>query len=122
MQVAIPWTMRDGIEVRLVRNRDGRVPVEDFVRMIDGSIAAVVVSAMQWSNCYRVDVKALAGECRQRDVTWIVDAIQHLGGLPFDVRELDVDFMTAGGHKWLNAPLGCGLAYDRNVRPVVIHA
>ena len=49
--------------------------------------------------------------CRARDIYLVVDAIQQLGACPLDIRETPVDFLMAGGHKWLNAPFGCGIMY-----------
>jgi cysteine desulfurase / selenocysteine lyase len=41
----------------------------------------------------------------------VVDAIQQLGAVPIDVRTTPVDILACGGHKWLNAPFGCGFLY-----------
>ena len=40
-----------------------------------------------------------------------VDAIQALGVLPIDVRAMNIDFLSADGHKWLCGPEGCGIFY-----------
>ena len=44
----------------------------------------------------------------------MLDAIQGLGVFPLDVRETDIDFMSADGHKWMLGPEGAGLFYIRN--------
>jgi cysteine desulfurase/selenocysteine lyase len=118
LQVAIPWLKlveRGGLgEVRLVRNRDGAVPVEAFAEHVDADTRAVVVSSVQWTNGYAVDLLGLAELCRAHGALLIVDAIQQLGATALSVRETPADVVVAGGHKWLNAPFGCGLLYVRN--------
>lgn len=117
LQVAIPWLKlaeRGGIrEVRLVRNRDGALPVEAFAEQVDDRTRAVVVSSVQWTNGYAVDLQALAALCREHDALLVVDAIQQLGATRLSVEEVPADVVVAGGHKWLNAPFGCGLLYVR---------
>jgi selenocysteine lyase/cysteine desulfurase len=115
LQVAIPFVKlaeRGTIaEVRLAHNVDGALPVEAFERAMDERTRAVVVSSVQWTNGYRVDLAALGKLCRDAGALLVVDAIQQLGALRLDVRETPVDVLMAGGHKWLNAPFGCGLLY-----------
>ena len=78
---------------------------------MDEHTRAVVVSSVQWCNGYRIDLGALGALCRSAGVLLVVDAIQELGALRMDVGETPVDLLTAGGHKWLNAPYGCGVLY-----------
>ena len=117
LQVAIPWLKlaeRGSLrEVRLVRNRDGAVPVEAFAELVDDDTRAVVVSSVQWTNGYATDLVGLAGLCRAHGALLVVDAIQQLGATALSVRETPADVVIAGGHKWLNAPFGCGLLYVR---------
>lgn len=115
LQVAIPFVKlaeRGTIaEVRLARNVNGALPVESFERVVDERTRAVVVSSVQWTNGYRVDLTALGALCRDAGALLVVDAVQQLGALKLDVRETPCDILVAGGHKWLNAPFGCGLLY-----------
>ena len=117
LQVAIPWLKlveRGGLgEVRLVRNRNGALPVEAFAEYVDANTRAVVVSSVQWTNGYAVDLNGLAELCRAHGALLVVDAIQQLGATGLSVRETHADVVIAGGHKWLNAPFGCGLLYVR---------
>ena len=124
LQVAIPFVKlaEQGriAEVRLARNIDGALPVEAFARVVDERTRAVVVSSVQWCNGYRLDLRALRALCRETGALLVVDAIQELGALRIDVRDTPVDLLVAGGHKWLNAPYGCGVLYvDRRVLPVL---
>ncbi len=115
LQVAIPWKMKEaslGVELVPVRTGpDGSLDPEDFEDAMTGRTRVVCVSSVQWCSGNRIDLGALGTVCRDQDVFLVVDAIQHLGACPLDVRETPVDFLMAGGHKWLNAPFGCGVLY-----------
>jgi selenocysteine lyase/cysteine desulfurase len=51
--------------------------------------------------------------CRAKNVLFCVDAIQSLGVLPVDVRAMNIDYLSADGHKWLLGPEGAGVFYCR---------
>lgn len=122
LQVAIPWAMkgeRFGVEVRAVRSHgEGVLTVDDFARVIDRRTRVICVSSVQWCTGYRVDVRGLSDLCRAHGLWLVVDAIQEMGAQTIDLAESWADFVVAGGHKWLNAPLGCGILYvgDRAMR------
>jgi selenocysteine lyase/cysteine desulfurase len=56
---------------------------------------------------------SLGNLARENNIVFIVDAIQHLGALPMDVKRSGIDILIAGGHKWLCTPFGIGLFYVR---------
>lgn len=115
LQVAIPWQVRakrDGVEIVPVPTHDeGVVTPDDFARAMDARTKVVCVSSVQWNTGWRIDVGALGELCRARGIYLIVDAIQELGACPIDVEAMPVDALVSGGHKWLNAPFGCGILY-----------
>lgn len=116
LQVAVPWCQKQkqgGIEIDLVPNRNGEIHVEDIAERIDSRTKVLAISSVQWSNGFRCDLKAISRLCRDRNVWLIVDAIQHLGAMPLDVKETPVDMLACGGHKWLNSPFGAGFLYIR---------
>jgi selenocysteine lyase/cysteine desulfurase len=127
LQVSIPWKMKEasvGVElVPVPTGPDGVLTVDHFEKAMDGRTRVVCVSSVQWCSGYRIDLDALSQLCRSRDIYLVVDAIQQLGACPIDVQQTPVDFLMAGGHKWLNAPFGCGILYVspdriREVEPV----
>ena len=120
LEVAIPWIQRkkDGIEIDVVPNRNGEVPVEDLAARVTPRTKVVAISTVQWTNGYRCDLALLSKLCRERGIWLVVDAIQQLGAVPIDVQQTPVDILACGGHKWLNAPFGCGFLYvSRNALP-----
>ena len=119
LQVAMPWVMMkdQGIEVLQVPAPGGRVLPEVYEKYITPKTRLIALSSTSWNNGFRCDIKAFSELCRKHNLYLVVDAIQNLGAVRFYPGELDVDIMVAGGHKWLNAPYGCGIMY---VSPRVI--
>ncbi len=114
------------VEVRVVSHRGGVVTIEDFKKLIDHKTRAIIVSAVQWINGLRMDLAAFSQLARERGIFLVVDAIQQLGVVPLDLSKLQVDFLAAGGQKWLNAPFNVGVLYVRDeiempVKPSVAH-
>jgi selenocysteine lyase/cysteine desulfurase len=120
LQVAIPWMAlreSDGIEVRSVESDAGEPTAEHFERHVDARTRVICVSSVQWSSGCRVDVAGLGELCRERGIWLVVDAVQEMGAMSIDLSGQPADFVIAGGHKWLNAPFGCGIMFlsDRAV-------
>lgn len=109
-----PWMNlgRRGVELRLVPPRpDGRVAPGDLLARCDGGTRVLALSWVQYATGFRSDLAALAAACRERDVLFVVDAIQGLGSLALDVEATGVDAVAAAGHKWLLGPEGSALLY-----------
>lgn len=113
LQVAIPWTMqRDkGITVEVVPSKYGRIEVADFEKAIDDTTKMIVLSSVQWCNGWKADLEAFGRLCQQRGLYFVVDAVHHVGIVDLDTKKCHMDMMVTGGHKWLNAPFGCGILY-----------
>jgi len=73
-------------------------------RMGDPRVRALAVSHVQFHNGYRVDLDRLGAAARATRTWLVVDAIQALGQIPFDVRATPVDLLACGGQKWLLSP------------------
>lgn len=82
-------------------------------RLADPRVRCLAVSLTQFASGYTVDLDRLSAETRRRGQYLVVDAIQGLGQLPFDVRRTPVDLLSCGGQKWLLSPWGSGFFYVR---------
>ena len=85
----------------------------------------LTISHVQYSTGQRHDLAALGQFCRGRGILFCVDAIQSVGALPVDVRAMNIDYLSADGHKWLLGPEGAGIFYCRRellaqTRPALI--
>lgn len=104
---------RRGVEIKWVKNREGRILVEDIAALIDQRTRLVTLSAVQFSNGFRQDLMRTADLCRSRHVLLNLDAIQYVGALHLNVADCPIDFLSVGAHKWLLGPIGTGFFYCR---------
>lgn len=82
-------------------------------RMRDARVKVLAVSHVEFHTGYRLDLDALGAAARATGTFFVVDAIQALGHVPFDVRATPVDILACGAQKWLLSPWGSGFMYVR---------
>jgi cysteine desulfurase/selenocysteine lyase len=91
---------------------------EEGLSRLDAELARgvrlVAVSAVQFRSGLRMPVEAMAARCAAAGAEIFVDAVQAAGCLPLDVR--GIDYLAAGGHKWLMGPTGTGFLWVRPER------
>jgi len=58
-------------------------------------------------------IKEIARICRENNVLFHSDAVQAVGKIPIDVRDLDIDMLSISSHK-INGPKGIGALYVKN--------
>ncbi len=100
-----------GVELRLCREIDGRVDIDEMLSMIDRNTKVVAISAVQFASGYRADLERIGRAAREIDALFVVDIIQGFGAIPFDMPAQFVDAACGASHKWLCAPEGCGMIY-----------
>ncbi len=123
-----PWRrIRDqyGVELRLCREIDGRVDVDELLSMIDARTKVVALSAVQYASGYRADLERIGRAARDVDALFVVDIIQGFGAMAFDLPATFVDAACGASHKWLCAPEGCGIIYlseraNERVEPTMV--
>ena len=110
-----PWMglWRRGVELRMVEPGEGLVTADMLADVCDSRTRAITVSWVQFSTGHRIDLDELGDFCRNRGIFLHVDAIQGLGALDIDVKRSKIDFLSAGGHKWMLALPGVGIFYCR---------
>jgi selenocysteine lyase/cysteine desulfurase len=109
-----PWLRlhaAHGVEVRMCAEREGRVDLDELVRLVDENTRVVAVSQVQYASGFRADLERLGRTARARDALLVVDVIQGMGVVPISVEAELVDVAAGAGHKWLLAPEGIGLLY-----------
>jgi cysteine desulfurase/selenocysteine lyase len=102
-----------GVEIRVVKSRNGAVPVEEFSKLIDKRTRLVSVAWVNHNSGFRHDIKTLAAIVHSRGAYLYADAVQFIGSGPVDVHAEGVDFCTSGTYKWIMAGFGVAAFYVR---------
>ena len=102
-----------GVEVRVVKSRNGAATVEDFAKLVDRRTRLISVAWVNNNSGYRHDMKALANLAHGHGAYLYSDAVQFIGTGPVDVHAEGVDFFTTGTYKWLMAGFGVAAFYVR---------
>jgi selenocysteine lyase/cysteine desulfurase len=102
-----------GVAYRSIDALPADDPEDAIIQAMTGRTRLVAMSTVHYALGYRFDLERVARACRANGSLLSVDAIQSLGAVPFDLRAVDADFVTGGGHKWLLSPEGLGFLYCR---------
>jgi cysteine desulfurase len=94
----------------------GRIDLEELRRAVTDKVG--LVSIMMANNEIGTiqDIKAAARIAHEKGALFHTDAVQAVGKIPVDVRDLDVDFLTISAHK-LYGPKGIGALYVKKGAP-----
>ncbi|HMH82233.1 MAG TPA: aminotransferase class V-fold PLP-dependent enzyme [Gemmatimonadales bacterium] len=114
--VAYQWLAKQarGVEVVVVESPDQvSVPVEAIVRAVDDRTALVATSHVYFTSGAIQDLQSVAVAAHAKGALCLVDAYQSVGQVPVDVTTAGVDFLTAGGLKWLLGGPGIVFLYVR---------
>jgi selenocysteine lyase/cysteine desulfurase len=114
--VAYQWLAKRarGVELVVVESPDQvSVPVEAIARAVDERTALVATSYVYFTSGAIQDVERVAAAAHAKGALCLIDAYQAVGQVPVDVRAAGVDFLTAGGLKWLLGGPGIVFLYVR---------
>lgn len=130
----IPWKLAAEAKGARVEFLDLPEPTdEDCQRQIVSTLLArlaradrpkwLALSGVQFQTGLRMPLPAMMEVCRRYKTHVFVDGIQGAGVVPWSLRELGVDALFAGAHKWLLGLEGVGLGYFSSalmeeIRPV----
>lgn len=89
----------------------GKDAVEVVENNLDKRVKAVVVDLVQYLSGEMIELKRLNTFLKQNGIFLVVDGIQAIGAVDFNVEETDVDFLACGAAKWLFGPSGTGFLF-----------
>lgn len=101
------------LEFRTLKLSKNKYFLSDWEKIIDDKTAIVALSHVQFSDGFKSNLKEIAKIAHSHGAYVVVDAIQSLGIVPFDVKDNNVDFVASAGYKWLLGPSGTGLFYTK---------
>ncbi|MEF8795696.1 MAG: aminotransferase class V-fold PLP-dependent enzyme [Salinivenus sp.] len=104
----------EGVSVDFVPTDEGAYTLSAIEDTLRPETRVLSISWVHFLSGFRADLDAIGALCEANDVLFCVDAIQGLGALRLDVEAARIDFLAAGGHKWLMATQGAGLVYCRD--------
>lgn len=109
-----PWLNQEklrGIKNVMIPSENGRIKIEDIENSIKNHrVKVLTISSVEFLG-FRNDLETIGRICRKHKCFFVVDAIQSAGICPVNVKELGIDFFSAGSQKWMMAPAGVGFAY-----------
>lgn len=109
---------RRGARITVVKSRDGMtIDPEELEAAIDERTRIVVLDHVFFRSSALNDAKRIARRCHEVGALFLLDVYQSIGTVPFDVLDLDVDFLVGGSVKWLCGGPGAAYLY---VRPSLV--
>lgn len=100
-----------GVVVRVVEYAADEDAEQAIINASDNTTRLISVSAVQFASGRKMDLKRIGQHCEANNILFCVDAIQQIGALSFDVKQIKADFVAADGHKWMLGAEGLALFY-----------
>lgn len=104
---------RQGVEVTWLRDREGRIPIEEVRRAVRSGTKLVALSLVSTFNGFEQDLKAVCDIAHRHGALVYADIIHAAGCIPVDVKASGVDFAACASYKWLMGDFGLGFLYAR---------
>lgn len=104
----------DGYDVTILKvNKDGIVDIDSFTKSISPKTKFVSIMYVNNEIGTIQNIKEIGAICREKGIVFHTDASQAFGKLNIDVKDLNVDMLSASGQKVYAIP-GIGLLYVSN--------
>ena len=107
------WLEKQGVEVTYLDvDENGLVSIEDLKKAIKPT--TILISIMTANNEIGTiePIKEIGAIAKENGILFHTDAVQAFGHIPINVDEMNIDMLSASGHK-INGPKGIGLMYIR---------
>lgn len=103
---------KTGIRVQVIPSDDnGLIDLIKLQGMITPKVRLISLAHMPTNSGLVHPAEEIGEIARKNDILFLLDTCQSIGQYPIDVRELNCDFLTATGRKYLRAPRGTGFLF-----------
>jgi selenocysteine lyase/cysteine desulfurase len=113
---------REGAELVTVPRPENSDWTGALIAEIDDRTAVVAAPNCHWTDGSLVGLSRVGERAGEVGAALVIDGIQSVGAMPFDVSEVRPDFLVAASYKWLLGPYGVGFMYvdekHREGRPI----
>ncbi len=119
-----PWmdlTQRFGVIHTMLPETDGRIDPTLLAAAVTPRTRMIALSHIEYASGFQHDLLKIGKLCRELNILLCVDGIQACGAMPVDIRAMNIDFLSADGHKWLLGPEGAGIFYCRQELLSALH-
>lgn len=104
-----------GARIVEVPSDDGiTIDTQRMIDAIDEETLLVPISHVLFKSAYIQDIEPIIEKAHKVGAMVVLDVYQSAGTVPFNVRDLEVDFATGGSVKWLCGGPGAGYLYVRS--------
>ena len=112
----LPWTKLEsrGVEVRIVRNRQWAIQLDDIAAQIDDRTRVVEISHVSMLTGQRISLPEVSALVRSSNALLLLDATHSAGVVPVDASLADV--MVSSCYKWLLGVQGVAVFYVNRQR------
>ncbi len=110
---ACEWLEMKGWRVSYIGvDENGIVKLDELKRAVSSETVLISVMAANNEIGTLQPVAQIGKFAKERGICFHTDAVQAFGHIPMDVRAMNIDMLSASGHK-LNGPKGIGFLYVR---------
>jgi cysteine desulfurase/selenocysteine lyase len=123
----LPWMVckeRKGIDFRLLDLGDEDVPTAEWLeKQIPEGTKIFDMSYITFDTGKKMDILSIGKMLKKKDILFILDATQALGGMEITKEEFEViDVLACSSYKWMLGPYGHAFAYFSDRAIELVHA
>jgi selenocysteine lyase/cysteine desulfurase len=100
-----------GAELNIVSRPSDSDWTPAVLEAIDTRTGIVALPNCHWTDGTLVDLVSIGARCREVGAALALDITQSVGAMPFDVAEVQPDFLVGAGYKWLMTPYSVGFLW-----------